>query len=295
MKNFSKIIFVQISTFLISISSYSSFAPNPKTPFFQSEGNLHLIKVGSYNIKKQELFDELTKDFEALKSIEVFGLQEVLIDSSMNSDEEYSLKSITKKYWPFQCLVKVNQESKKIWEGQVVLSRLPLIKCGHFDLEATGTKKRVAQWAVVEFSKDKFMLFVNTDHETNTNLTLGFPDRRKQILSLIDGINSCGETINPKCLNWTKVIVGDFNTSGISITSPISTFNEISKTEDLMRLHKFDRIQPCPDQEATFSSVFGSYELDHIFTHQARITSCRETAYDFLGSDHFPIWFVVKA
>ncbi len=262
----------------------------PLTVLAVSNQNTEEFIVGSFNIKNQEHIQTLQTAMQDLQTIQILGLQEVSIEEAINGTLNFNLQNITKKYWTYQCLHKTNRIKLENWEGQIILSQFPILKCGYVNLQSTDPKTRIAQWAVIQISQDLKILFVNTDHETNNRLTLGFPDRKKQLYSLMNYLSQCETYIDVDCTNWVKVIVGDFNTLGFSVTSPIATFNEVVKTEKFMVQQNFVRVQPCPNQGATFSSWLGDYELDHIFIEQGFSTTCRSVDYKFLGSDHFPIW-----
>lgn len=255
--------------------------------------DLQILRVGSYNIKKQINLSELNTTFKKIQNIHVLGLQEVSIGLNYNEKTNFPLIPDTEKIWPYQCLYKTNIDNDHRYEGQGIFSQFPIISCGHFNLESTDTKKRIAQWAVINVSKNKKILFINTDHETNNRLTLGFPDRKKQILSLLDNIQNCHQSVVPDCLNMPIVIVGDFNTIGISFSSPLETLNEVFKTEDMMKKNNFQRIAPCPNKKNTFHSLLGNFELDHIFIYKTKNESCRHAEYDYFGSDHSPIWSLI--
>jgi endonuclease/exonuclease/phosphatase family metal-dependent hydrolase len=196
------------------------------------------------------------------------------------------------KPWNFHCAQRVNQNTDGTWESLALLSRYPLLKCGTLPLEHSAIKKREALWAVVSLPQGRPVLVINTDHETNSYLTLGFPDRKKQVQSLVKHLKSCARWLEPGCETWPTVVTGDFNTSGVSITSPLATLNEIKQTVSLLQTAHLQHVVPCPEHEATFESLWGSYQLDHLFIKNLR-SSCRLSLKNRQGSDHLPIWSVL--
>ncbi len=251
------------------------------------------LTVGSYNIHQQGDMPGLALDFAQLKTIDVLALQEVQMDDGAGLVFSQSLlpllKSSANYQWNFHCAQRVNQNSDGTWESLAIFSRYPLLKCGALPLEHSDIKNREAQWAVVQIPDARPLLVINTDHETSSYLTLGFPDRKKQLQSLVKHLKTCAQWLEPGCETWPTVITGDFNTSGVSLSSPLATLNEIKQTVSLLQTAHLEYVVPCPEHEPTFQSLWGSYQLDHIFIKNLR-SSCRLSLKNRQGSDHLPIW-----
>jgi endonuclease/exonuclease/phosphatase family metal-dependent hydrolase len=255
------------------------------------------FSVGSYNIHQQEELSGLALDFAQLKTIDVLALQEVQIDDGAGLVFSQSLLPLLNKsvdnQWNFHCAQRVNQNADGTWESLALFSRYPLLKCGALPLEHSDIKKREALWAVVGIPQARPLLVINTDHETSSYLTLGFPDRKKQLKSLVKHLKSCAQWLEPGCETWPTVVTGDFNTSGVSLSSPLATLNEIKQTISLLQTAHLEYVVPCSEHEPTFESLWGSYQLDHLFIKNLRST-CRLSLKNRQGSDHLPIWSVLS-
>lgn len=247
------------------------------------------FSVGSYNVHNQKNILGLPGDVIRLHKIDVLALQEVMLEDGVIDESSHLLLSLLKANWNFHCLERVNQDSEGRWESLALYSRHPILKCGRLPLEHTGSKKRVAQWAQIEVPNMRPLLVINTDHETNSYLTMGFPDRKKQVLSLVQHLKTCAQWLEPGCETWPTVITGDFNTNEISLGSPWATRNEIQQTISLLQTAHLAYVSPCPDHEATFSAFWVTFNLDHIFIKNLR-SSCRQSLKNRQGSDHLPIW-----
>ncbi len=239
------------------------------------------VVVGSYNVQNLQNAEKLSIDFlELQRQVDVIGLQEV-----MTTGEPPSLEIISG--YPYHCVQKVNLHESGKWESQVILSRYPLTQCGFHFLDASGEKKRGVQWAHVQVSATQKFLFLNTDHESHAWLLLGASDRLKQLQSLKKILQECVLVLSFDCQVLPSVLVGDFNTSGVSLWEWKSSREEIKKTSDFLLPWKHS--DACNNIEQTFVSFFGDYELDHIYVHGAS-AACRKTLMSAQGSDHRPIY-----
>jgi endonuclease/exonuclease/phosphatase family metal-dependent hydrolase len=254
-------------------------------PFKQSKA----LTVLSYNIKNQENIAGLLSDVELFKQIDLLALQEVRLSPVQEDHFVDPFLKTVKKIWPYQCEERVNALSHGFWESQIILSRYKIQQCGAFDLEKTGEKKRIALWAQIEIEKDRPLLFINTDHETDQFQFSGFPDRQKQLKTLVQRLNHCQEWLCEGCQQWPTIVVGDFNTSGVSILFPWSTLGEVEQTIEYLKTAKLHHVSACEGHDFTFQSLWGHYELDHIFTKNI-LFECRRTIQESKGSDHLPIW-----
>jgi endonuclease/exonuclease/phosphatase family metal-dependent hydrolase len=245
------------------------------------------ISVGSYNIHRQEHLEGLAADFVRLKTVDVLALQEVELQNS--SELPPTLGALLESSWRFHCAERVNQNRNGTWESLALISRFPILKCGVLPLAHSGAKKRVALWALVDFSEVDPLLVINTDHETSALLMLGFPDRKKQLESLKQHLSVCAQWLEPGCEGWPTVVLGDFNTSGLSLSSPFASKDELAKTIAFLQTVQLEYTPPCPDQEITFQAFWGYYNLDQLFFKNLR-SSCRMSLKTRQGSDHLPVW-----
>lgn len=268
-----------------------------KNKFFLFIGSLFLthavlastdspMTFASYNIKNQADEDALLKDFNQLDHLDVIALQEVRTSQENNKNKFF--QNLT-KIWTHHCFLQVNESHDGTWESQAIFSRFPIEKCGSFALESSGIKKRRAQWALLKLNTPLQVLFVNTDHEVDRYLMLGYPDRLKQLRSLVKNLEFCEEAVGARCQALPTVVTGDFNSNGVSIASLFETQNEVDKMRRFFKKAGYDTALSCGSETDTFSSYFGDYELDHFFYKNIKL-SCRRRLDGRKGSDHFPIW-----
>jgi endonuclease/exonuclease/phosphatase family metal-dependent hydrolase len=251
------------------------------------------ISIGSYNVNNQVNNLELVSDFNKLKHLDILALQEVQIDFISTNVFTNPLLNQLEKFWRYQCIKPINPINKQHWEAQVILSKFPIKKCGIIKLDFTGSKSRVALWSKIIINENTPLLFINTDHEVDNFLRLGYPDRKKQLKSLTEYVSNCFGWLSEDCDTWPTIITGDFNTNETSILSPRETKNEIKKTIDYLKSYGLFQVPGCPNHKPTYSTFWSSYELDHIFVKNIKY-NCRFTIKDNEGSDHYPIWSALQ-
>lgn len=263
--------------------------PAPKQSFGTRASSAVTTTVGSYNIHNQGDITGLAADFKQLQDLDVLAMQEVKVEAGPVMILSESLLTLLNLTWRFHCVERVNQNANGTWESLVIASRYPILDCGVLALNHSGTKNRVAHWAKIKTAKSSPLLVINTDHETNLFLTLGYPDRKKQLQSLVNYLNDCRQWLESGCEKWPTLLAGDFNTSEVSFSSPLATKNEIKHTVLFLQKADLKRVAPCLGHHSTFESFMGLYQLDHLFIKNLR-SSCRLSLKNRQGSDHFPIW-----
>lgn len=240
------------------------------------------ILPATYNVKGLGNRTGLAQDFRAMVNlgIPVFAFQEVRVGSEAENFPQELIQLFPDGEW-FSCFRALNQESANAWEGQAIVSSLPISNCRLIPLQFNGRKQRAALQAEIHFHSTPIWI-VNTDHEVKL-FELGPSDRKRQLDSLVEYFTSDQ--------NIPVVLLGDFNTTGSMNPFGLSSAEEIEQTYEILARVDFKPLMGIPSGAVTFKT-WGN-QLDHILLRGFR--EARWQRFDSaIGSDHYPIYTEVE-
>jgi endonuclease/exonuclease/phosphatase family metal-dependent hydrolase len=152
--------------------------------------------------------------------------------------------------------------------GNVVLSRLPVVHHGHYDLSWRTCEERACQRVDLELEGGALL------HVYNVHLGTAVLERRYQAARL-------AAFVHDHRVRGTKVILGDFNEwmKGLATKTLSSLFQSINIAEHLKR-------------RRTYPGLFPVLHLDHIY-YEGDVTVRKlelvRTRQALIASDHLPL------
>lgn len=239
------------------------------------------LTVATFNLHGMATPQLLAEDVRQMPAVDVWIFQEVSL-SAPGSPVEPTLDKLRALLPEGQwdgVVARVNPDDAGVaWEGQAILSRLPLGPADLWSFETSGPKRRRALVSTVQTSIGPVQI-VNTDHEMSfLDPTYG---SRKQVDGLVAKLRRSKE--------MPTIVGGDFNSAGNAFRMRTST-RDVDQIIDQMASAGFDPLPDRPNAVAapTYKFLFAGVQLDHLFSRGLECVEWESPVAN--GSDHRAVW-----
>lgn len=236
------------------------------------------VTVGTYNVLGLDARDRLRADFASLAHVDVWCLQEVRL--SVDEGDDAAADRLRRLLPPGMWHVAIERVNRNgdDWECQAIVSRLPIRDRATWPLDdAPDARRRVALSAMLDLGGATLRV-VNTDHAPSYFATR---DRNSgQLARLVDGlVTTDGPT----------VVAGDFNCGG-SLFRGYDNATHVARVDRRLAAIGF---RAAAGRANTFRVGLVAVRIDRLYARGVAVDEGRVAA-DARGSDHRPVWCVVR-